>query len=151
MEQNEMFRTETVFDANKFDIFGAYLISFSMEPINRDEIFGIFNEYVRNAICSGMHDDARCMPKNRIQHRSGDYDEDWYDVEAILIGVNPKELVFMVPYFAEIKTKEHNDAWCNMPIMKIPIEAFMDNELRGAPVRIHRMSWQKSGGGFKWK
>lgn len=137
MDQNEMFRTETVFDANKFDIHGVYMISFSMISIDTDEIIHIFREYRNNAICSGMNDNATCLPHNRIGNCINK--KDWYDVEAILIGVHPKELLFLVPCFTEIKTN-NNDAWCNMPIMKIPIEAFMDNELRGAPVRIYRIS-----------
>lgn len=135
MDQNEMFKTTTVFDANKFTIYGAYMISFSMESINTDEINHIFREYVMHAMCSGMHDNASCLPKNRIR---GCINREWYDVEAILVGIHPKELLFIVPYFAEIKTNDR-DAWCNMPILKIPIEVCMDDELRGAPVRIRRL------------
>lgn len=148
MEQNEMFKKETVFDANKFTFYGAYIISFSMDPTNRDEIMHIFHEYVRNAICCGTDDDARSMPKNRIRHRSEDYDGEWYYAEGILIGVSPKELLFLIPYFAEIKTKEHDGAWCNLPVMRIPIESCMDDELRGAPVRIHRMGFEHEANGF---
>jgi hypothetical protein len=139
--EKDMFRAEIVFDANKFTIDGTYMISFSMDSVSTDEINRIFREYRNNAICAGMHDNASCLPENRIYNRGlsskeEQYDEDWYDVEAILVGIHPKELQFMVPYFAEI---DSNDGWCRMPIMKIPIEAFMDNELREAPVHIHRM------------
>lgn len=147
MEQNEMFTEITVFNANKFDLYRAYIISFSMDPTNRDEIMHIFNAYVRNAMCCGMMDNSICMPKNRIRHRSGNYDEEWYYAEGILIGVSPKELLFLIPHFAEIKTKEHDGAWCNLPIMRIPIESCMDDETRGAPVRIHRMGFEHEG---KW-
>lgn len=131
---DNMFTQRTVFDLNTFELNAAYMLSFSTCLTNRDELRPIFSNYMDAALVCGMSDRDRRLPQNTIEFIR----TDWMNRVGILVGMTFDELTFIVPEFSR-HTSDPPSVTDVVPLMRIPISAFMDDELRGAPVKIQKM------------
>lgn len=135
-----MFKSEIIFDKTQFDVGGAYTLSFSTCPTNKEEIDEIFTAYEMKII-NDVSVRLMRFPREEFYYAAEKANEDWFNVEGILIEVHPRQLDFIVPILTGMWShgEDNVNRYKRLPIFSIELESCLDNELRAAPVRIRRM------------